>query len=228
MKLSKLESKDIEELKEIQTRLSYEDIVLFRGLAQGEIDIETKRNKEYLDYLEKKEKQKKKWFSWNQQQDEEPAVVQLTEEQKMGLYKDIGYSKTEEIETLKLPEDYVKISVNAKINNGSLYLDDQQTQLKILQADLSMLNVRFDLREEGAQFEVNLNNFDVYDCYNHSSLYSKIVSRRTIKEKKQEGNLGRVFVDYKPISKKSDIQIDVNVQQTDLVFNHEFVQRISI
>jgi hypothetical protein len=221
-----LENNEIEEFKEIETRLTYEDILLFRGLAQGEIDYEVKTNKKYMDYLEKKKQINKKWFSWNQEVGEEPAVVQLTEEQKLGLYKDIGYSKTEEIETLKLPEDYVKVALTARINQGSLYLDDHETQMRILQSNLSYLNVDFELREVGAKFKVALNNFDVIDCYNQNSLYTNIACRRRMKHQTLE-DLGSFYVDYKPTSKKSDIEIGASMKQIDLVFNHEFIQRIS-
>jgi hypothetical protein len=204
----------------------YEDILLFRGLAQGEIDYEVKHNKKYMDYLEKKKQNHKKWFSWNQEVGEEPAVVQITEEQKLGLYKDIGYSKTEEIETLKLPEDYVKVALTAKINQGSLYLDDHQTQMRIMQSNLSSLNIDFELREVGAKFKVGLNNFDVIDCYNQNSLYTNIACQRRMKNQNLN-DLGSFYVDYKPTSKKSDIEIGASMNQIDLVFNHEFIQRIS-
>jgi hypothetical protein len=78
----------------------------FRGLSQAEIDHEMSNNKEYYNYLQKKQKNSQAWFSWGTEDEgEAPAVIKISDSQRKQLYKEIGYTQTEEIQSLQYPTD---------------------------------------------------------------------------------------------------------------------------
>jgi hypothetical protein len=116
--LEKLSGSDLNKFISLEEKLSYEDLILFRGLSQAEIDLEMKNNKKLIEVIEKKKEKAKRWFSWGGGEDEEqaPAVIELTKEQRNEIYKTIGYDTKKEIEDLKFPEDVrFKINLEYKI-----------------------------------------------------------------------------------------------------------------
>eukprot|EP01080_Neovahlkampfia_damariscottae_P010721 gene10721-3341_t len=226
--LPKLENQNLENFQKLEEELSSEDIILLRELALSEIDKEIEKNPEYVAYKEKMRKKKKSIFNWpkkNNQQDGEPQFLPISKSDTFESHKDVITKKSEEIiSSQKVPEDYTRFKFCATLLRGCVMLEDNQTKMNILVANITNLDANVDIRGQGAKFTGNLQDFDVVDLYNHKSFFNNIAS--VPKEIKKHSTLGTIVIDYKPISKKSDLYLGVKINRTDLVLNFHFVRRL--
>lgn len=221
-----MEGKDLERFNEIERKLSYEDLILFRGFAQAEIDLELEKNQKYMSYLEKKKKKSQAWFSWGTEDEgEAPAIIHISEDQRNDLYKQIGYTKTKEIQTLSIPETYVKFKVLVNLKQGKVSLKDLKTSRDIVEANIQKLGFDVGLREKSVLVKVGLGAFEIVDKYSTNSCFPKILSRRE-KDPNSEKDLASLEVEYKPPESKTDLKVLMLLNRVDIVFNIPLVQKI--
>lgn len=92
-----LSKEEQNELSELEKKLSFEDIIFFRSLADAELKKESENQKE----LEKYQKETKKgWFSgWfgSKEEEEQKPIIQLSKEEREVLYSTIDYDESKQL-----------------------------------------------------------------------------------------------------------------------------------
>ncbi|CAJ0872932.1 13832_t:CDS:10, partial [Entrophospora sp. SA101] len=122
----------LSKLKQLEIKLSYEDIRFYRSIAKSQL----KKERALIDKI-KKERQEKQtvsqpsdggWFSswWYGGQETSPSNegdIVLTDEQRQELYQAIDYDeKAAVIESVDFPKEWIKLSFKTKLKTGSFAL----------------------------------------------------------------------------------------------------------
>lgn len=209
--------------KSIERKRSLNDLLFFRKISNMEIQKEELQHLEW----EKKEKEKNQknssWFSWNKSTNiPEPGIIKLTDEQKLELYKFIGYEK-KEIEIKEKPLNYVKMKLHFHFVNGSLTFIDSKNKNIIAQGIITNLISDIQFMEGGFKTLISIGNFELIDKINSNSFFSKIITRR---KKGSNSSLMTIFIEKGKPNSKSDYYFGVTLDRIDIIFNFNLLQKV--
>lgn len=224
--LPELQGSDLERFKQIESRISYEDLLLFRRMSQAEIKIELEKNSEYISYLQKKKMKDASWFGWFEKDENAPDVFHLSEDQKKELYKEIEYDVTQYLKKTTFPDDHIKYQVSLNLKEANLSLVDSKTQNPFVEASIHSFDAEFNLRvDSSSSTKISLGGFEINDLITENPLFKRVAKRReTIESSKT--SLASIIVEYKPPSKKSDLYIGVDIDRIDFMLNFSLIQKI--
>ncbi|RWS14430.1 vacuolar protein sorting-associated protein 13C-like isoform X4 [Dinothrombium tinctorium] len=211
-------TKEVEKkIAEYEAKMDVFSIVMARNDAHTAINEEKKKEKE----LGNEEKQQQKgWFSWfwgegkqSEEQKQEKIVDQfkseMTAEEKLKLYKAIGYEETKAPTTF--PPEFVAHLLNINFKSIKFMVIDIAKNDKILHFTLDNVNCELHHRpaSDGILFKSNIKALGVQGC-------------RGVKltdEESSKGDLLSIKFELNPLDKRFDYGIDVNLKQIRFTFD---------
>jgi len=187
-KTAHLDEEEEDQLRQLTYNLSYDDIILYRKLANAAIKREQKKKKN------------SGWWSYLAGVEEEDT----TEEDWKELYREYAAPAIREA---KYAPEFVKTSLKVNVKKGEFTLYDTNTKRKpLLVSGLKGLDVSLSLREAGSTFTLNLASMDVLDYVTlpNSSLVLMTPS--------EPGKLFfRLCVDSNPLDNQPPVDIAIRV-----------------
>ncbi|KAF3939905.1 hypothetical protein ABW19_dt0201163 [Dactylella cylindrospora] len=169
---------ELTELKQLEWKLSYEDLRFYRSLARNQL------RKERTVIKETKQKQPQGWFAWawGAPADAEAQAsddATMTEQQRKELYDAIEWDEKKSIaESIDLPRDSVKMEIEARLQTGSFTLKrrpDVMHDVEIVSLLFDDFKAAFIQRPDSFLSEVSLGGLRVYDGTTAGSLFPQIV-----------------------------------------------------
>ncbi|KAF9963917.1 hypothetical protein BGZ65_006327 [Modicella reniformis] len=189
-KLGRNDLEDAERLKALEWKLSYDDIRLYRSIANAAL-----RREKIL--IEKKQaaEQPQGWISswWygpssTTQTSQKEESTTLTDEQKKQLYDVIDYDEKTALQAeLEEAKDTILVAVNAKLRTGSFALkkDPHGAKKTIFSIVFDTFLAKFAQRTDNFEAGIALGGLTCIDGTTQNTLYPKI-----IRVKETEGTKG--------------------------------------
>ncbi|KAI9838258.1 MAG: hypothetical protein M1819_005525 [Sarea resinae] len=175
----KLPPADIEELKQLEWKLSYEDLRFWRSLARNQLRKENVGVKKPI-------QQKQTWTSWvwgsgKQQQQEQQSDEEtvMSDQQRKELYDAIDWDEKKTIsESIDLPRETVKLQLETSLRTGSFTLkrDPHGKETEILRLMFDTFSAKFLQRPDSFLADMSLGGMRLYDGTTQGSLYPQIVT----------------------------------------------------
>lgn len=233
---SPLTDEDTNRFNALEVYYSVDDLIFFRKLANAEISEESKRHTD----MRKTLKKRTGWFGWklDAKAKEELKIMKaagierLTDEQKLELYKAIGFSGTEEsslIASLAIEKEFIKIKMHFHLVVGSVTIldshlgeDQENTHFEIAQIRFDHLTSDVQIMDKSFQCLFTVGNFSVLD--KRDTPFQEIISRRKGHPSK---SLVSIFFEKNPPGSKSDYYLAVNTDRIDILFNIKLIQHIT-
>ena len=217
-----LKAPESEELKNLEEKLSYEDLRFWRSLARNQL------RKENVGV--KKPAPKQSWTSWawgggkkaeeQPQQDENTTV---TEEEKKQLYDAIDWDEKKSIaDSIDLPRESVKLQIESSLRTGSFTLkrDPHGEANEILQLMFDNFQAMALQRPDSFLADVSLGGLRVYDGTTNGSLFPQIVMVKDAPHISQEDSVE----DLEKSSASLDEKAPTKVAKGDSLFHLTFEQ----
>jgi len=154
----KLTKEEKVQLETLEAELSYENVLIFRRIANTLLMKEQQ--------LEKEKKSKQSFFGRFFGTGGTSMGSEIKEEDVWKeVYSAIGYSEKEEEQKTTYPKEYVKTRVQATIERGSFEMCDPNTRIPILRAWLSSFIVDTFLREDSLSVVTKLESVNMTDFH---------------------------------------------------------------
>ncbi|KAI9031000.1 hypothetical protein CLU79DRAFT_842748 [Phycomyces nitens] len=236
-------------LEELEQKLSYEDIRLYRGRSKAHL----RREKERLAAEEERKRKAaavqaantKSWIgSWwsgpstaNQQEEGEDLVI--TEEQKQEFYDAIEYDEdmAAVVESIEFPKDTMLLCLRTTLNKGSFTLKREPHAKN----PVELVSLVFDTVMLGAiqyvdSFKVTaaLGDLILYDGATKNSQYPKLIGvkqkepkdrrksqldKHLIKFENMKNPFFSLAIEHKPLDGRADNAMALVMRNIDIVYN---------
>ena len=213
----------LDQLSSLEYTLEYEDIVLFRSMAESLVRRDTKEGKSG-------NSQAAGWFGWvwGKKDDEVDVMEELTIDDWRYIYKDINF--IEETKEDIIPADYVKIQSTFLVGEGSLELigDDKKQDYKIIQAGFEGFQVEFEQRPKGESVKANILSVAVVDYF---TLLNKNETVEMVSLNENQLIPSDTFFSFQydrnPLDCAADIRLCVSaLQSLNITFGMKIINRI--
>lgn len=234
---SPLTDEDTDRFNALEMYYSVDDLIFFRKLANAEIAEESKRHTD----MRKTLKKRKGWFGWklDAKAKEELKIMKaagierLTDEQKLELYKAVGFSGESEesslIASLAIEKEFIKIKMHFHLVVGSVTIldshqgeDQKNSHVEIAQIRFDHLTSNIQIMDKSFRCLFTVGNFSVSD--KRDTPFQEIISRRKGHPSK---SLVSIFFEKNPPGSKSDYYLAVNTDRIDILFNIKLIQHIT-
>ncbi|KAK5580128.1 hypothetical protein RB653_000141 [Dictyostelium firmibasis] len=221
--LQPLNKNELEQLNQLEERLSFEDIVYFRSLAYAEIKKETEKNKIRKQFLDSKRQERgffQNIFNTKKDEDEKAAPkIQLSSEERDELYKTIEYNDV--VSATEEPPDWVKIIGNFEIKGFAIQLvEANQVFIEALYTGLSL---KFEQRNEGIKVMAGIHLFEVYDQFTKRTHFPKIIASVPTKG---TGTFASAIVDTRPPDKNLDLSVELNMDPLNIIVTKPLIMKV--
>ncbi|EGC37154.1 hypothetical protein DICPUDRAFT_94146 [Dictyostelium purpureum] len=220
--LVSLNKQEVEQMNQLEEKLSFEDIIYFRSLAYAEIKRETEKNKVRKQFLDSKRQERgffQNLFNTKKSEDEKEApMVQLSKEERDELYKTIEYNEV--VSSVEEPPDWVKVIGNFEIKGFAIELVENDSVF--VEALYTGLSLKFEQRNEGIRVQAGIHLFEVYDQFTKRTLFPKIISKST----KTSGAFASAIVDTRPADKKLDLLVELNMDPLNIIITKPLIMKI--
>ncbi|KAM9977730.1 hypothetical protein ACTFIR_011602 [Dictyostelium discoideum] len=221
--LQPLNKHEMEQLNQLEERLSFEDIVYFRSLAYAEIKKETEKNKIRKQFLDSKRQERgffQNIFNTKKDEDEKAAPkIQLSSEERDELYKTIEYNDV--VSASEEPPDWVKIVGNFEIKGFAIQLvEANQVFIEALYTGLSL---KFEQRNEGIKVMAGIHLFEVYDQFTKRTHFPKIIASVPTKG---TGTFASAIVDTRPPDKNLDLSVELNMDPLNIIVTKPLIMKV--
>eukprot|EP01129_Flabellula_baltica_P006490 TRINITY_DN2434_c0_g2_i1.p1 TRINITY_DN2434_c0_g2~~TRINITY_DN2434_c0_g2_i1.p1 ORF type:complete len:2913 (+),score=603.66 TRINITY_DN2434_c0_g2_i1:175-8913(+) len=216
----KMSSKETSDLVTLETDLEYDDIILYRKLANASIEREIQKQKEA--------DSQRSWFGrmWGGKKEVE-NIEEADDKLWKELYEVIDYNEEEDaIDETVYPPDYVKTDFTAVINAGCLSLKDPVTREDIILARFDILDTAVQLRETSTSVSLSMQEATVLD-YNTIEGHSlEVLSSKS----SRENNLIDISLDLNPIDSPDtiDVKLDLKINPVYITFSRKMIDRIGL
>ncbi|PWW77256.1 DUF1162-domain-containing protein [Tuber magnatum] len=231
------------ELKELEWKLSYEDLRFYRSLARNQL------RKERALVRKSEHQQAQGWVSWiwgsAQKKEEEHSTI-ITDQQRKELYEAIDWDEKKAIaESIDLPRDSVKMQVEASLRTGSFTLkrDPHGEGTEILALLFDTFKSRVLQRPDSFYGELSLGGLRVYDGTTKGSLYPQIVRVKDVvpalgleelddddenipKELDSDGPFFQASFERNPLDESADSAVTMKMRSMEIIYNPIFVEEI--
>ncbi|OAD68026.1 hypothetical protein PHYBLDRAFT_57710 [Phycomyces blakesleeanus NRRL 1555(-)] len=238
-----------QKLGELEHKLSYEDIRLYRGRSKAHL----RREKERLAAEEERKRKaaaaqaanSKGWLgSWwstpntaNQQEEDEDLVI--TEEQKQEFYDAIEYDEdmAAVVESIEFPKDTMLLCLRTTLNKGSFTLKREPHANN----PLELVSLVFDTVMLGAiqyvdSFKITaaLGDLILYDGATKNTQYKKLIGvkqkepkdrrksqldKHLIKFENMKNPFFSLAIEHKPLDGRADNAMALVMRNIDIVYN---------
>ncbi|KAN0042732.1 hypothetical protein ACTA71_012655 [Dictyostelium dimigraforme] len=221
--LQPLNKNELEQLNQLEERLSFEDIVYFRSLAYAEIKKETEKHKIRKQFLDSKRQERgffQNIFNTKKDEDEKAAPkIQLSSEERDELYKTIEYNDV--VSASEEPPDWIKIVGNFEIKGFAIQLvEADQVFIEALYTGLSL---KFEQRNEGIKVMAGIHLFEVYDQFTKRTHFPKIIASVPTKG---TGTFASAIVDTRPPDKNLDLSVELNMDPLNIIVTKPLIMKV--
>lgn len=244
-KLTEQEEKD---MKDLEWKLTYEDLRFWRSLARSQL------RKENVGV--KQAPQKQTWSQWiwgskpEQHEDEDAG---MSEEQRKELYKAIDWDEKKAIsESVDLPRETIKFQVESGLRTGSFTLkrNPHGKANEVLKLVFDNFRAKALQRPDSFLADIALGGLRVYDGSTEGSLFPQIVKVKGTSEKPKEeeipttadeglnsqdedsgeGDVGdslfRLIFENNPLDESADTALMLKLKSLEFIHNPNFVVEI--
>ncbi|EPS41948.1 hypothetical protein H072_4103 [Dactylellina haptotyla CBS 200.50] len=238
-----LSPNEIDEIKLLEWKLSYEDLRFYRSLARNQL------RKERAVVKKPQEQQPQGWFSWAwgtstaDSGAEAADDATMTEQQRQELYDAIDWDEKNLLaESIDLPRDSVKMELEASLQTGSFTLKrgphnaDTTDIVSLLFDDFKAAFVQ---RPDSFLTETSLGGLRVYDGTTPGSLYPQIVRVKQGEESYQlhhpsleearfkDGNaFFHATFERNPLDESADSAVTAKLRSMEVIYNPRFLEEI--
>ncbi|KAJ8612730.1 hypothetical protein MRB53_037306 [Persea americana] len=179
-----LSATETSELKQLEEKLSYEDLRFWRSLARNQL------RKENVGV--KKAPAKQSWSSWvwgAKKEEETPDDTQMSEEQRKELYSAIDWDEKKALaESVDLPRETVKMQAHLSLKTGSFTLkrDPHGKADQILRLLFDSFSTNLLQRPDSLLAQVSLQGMRLYDGTTEGSLFPQIIKIKDAPEEARD------------------------------------------
>jgi hypothetical protein len=230
---SKIDKFEKEKMNQLEQDLDVESIITFRNLINDEIRAEKLNNPH----------PKQGWFGWlgswwgkpappkeeigspqyeEEEYDEyedEAYDEEIEEAGRKHVYEAIGY--VEEIDELEMPKGYVRFKLDVTFAEIGMELVDI-TSTSVAKARFDELHTIVSIRNGGIGIEVILFDLAFTDTHSTRSQFKSIIKRSV----PTQSPLLKIIVDTQPMARNSDLLLNIEMEQLDVVINPSHIQHI--
>ncbi|KAI5124698.1 hypothetical protein M0805_004304 [Coniferiporia weirii] len=225
-----------DELKALESKLSYNDIRFYRSIARSQL----KKDKDNLKIVAQNRKKQQSWGSWlwgSSAETENKSIDTLTDEEKKGLYEILDYDeKAELVETFESSRESISTRVKIHLNQGSFRLkksphDGSSDIVSLVFDSFEMGGIQ---RRDNFETSLSLGNFRVFDGTTASTLYNQIVHVKESGERDSvlsENGLPQdaffsLKYEYKPLDERADNGLTVYLRSMEIIYQRGYVEAI--
>eukprot|EP01114_Cavostelium_apophysatum_P004048 TRINITY_DN1418_c0_g1_i1.p1 TRINITY_DN1418_c0_g1~~TRINITY_DN1418_c0_g1_i1.p1 ORF type:complete len:3212 (-),score=1062.70 TRINITY_DN1418_c0_g1_i1:26-9661(-) len=215
-------------LEELEAKLSYDDIIFFRSLAEAEMKKEA-QNAQVVEAARKAQVAQKGFFtrvfsSAPKATEKDAASIELTAEERAELYRTIDFQEV--IENTVLPKEYVQFRAFAEIKSTSLslFVASRESRSQILFSGLSSIKASAEIRPTSMKASLNVKELRVDDTFTQNSQFRAMVSH-SIKSKTSQDLLQLIF-EQNPLDGHADLALDLKTAPLDIVIVKPILERI--
>ena len=246
-----MSSEEVEEVNNLERRLSYQDLRFWRSLARNQL----RKENALISKTDEQPKQNQGWgaWLWGSTKKEEPAdgSTEMTEQQRKALYDAIDWDEKNAItESVDLPRDSVKLEVEASLKTGSFTLkrDPHGRSNEVLSTLFDNFNAKFLQRPDSMLAHIGLEGLRVYDGTTDGTLFPQMVSVKNASsipdekrieelddESKDETQARGVSADpffdlefeQNPLDGRANSALTVKLQSMEVIYNPQFIVEIA-
>ena len=246
-KEQKLGDQEIEDLDELEFKLSYEDLRFWRSLARNQL------RKENVGVKKPAEKQTWTQWAWGQKPEDKPDEdAGLSDEDRQKLYAAIDYDEKQALaDSVDQPRETVKLQVDSSLRTGSFALkrDPHGNANEILKLIFDNFKVQALQRPDSFLADLALGGFRVYDGTTEGSLFPQIVKvkgseeqpkeqqqqsseekledEKTSGRKDDEDSLFHLIFENNPLDESADTSLMLKLKSLEFIHNPLFVTEIA-
>lgn len=237
-----LSPEEIDDMNDLEWKLSYEDLRFWRSLARNQLRKENAAAAARAPA--QTQPQQQGWLSWvwgakPAEEVDETENTTITEEQKQELYDAIDWDEKAALAAdIDTPRDSVKMQVEASLGTGSFTLKKgvRGTTVDLLSLHFDLFRSKFLKRPDSLLGEVSLGGLRVNDGTTPDTRYPEIVrvkDRPSQKKRKrlslveledqQEEPFFYVQVEQNPIEREGDVAVVGKLKPLEIVWNANVV-----
>ncbi|TPX68863.1 hypothetical protein SpCBS45565_g02841 [Spizellomyces sp. 'palustris'] len=217
-------------LSDLERKLSFEDILLYRSVALSQM-----RKSAPTSPTKPVEKEIPKSTTWNtlsnwwggtsKTEASKSGDNFLTDDQMKQLYDTIEFNPDAPTAAVELPQDAVLVSLRSHLKSGSLALKDAPSG-----ADTSLMSLIFqDFRANVTQYvasvmgNITLGNMVLNDSTTPGTLYPTLIQAKNRKEdlgdKELQGPFFKMQVEHNPLDGRADDAVSIVMLPLQVVYN---------
>ena len=241
--------KDSQNLEELETKLTYEDIRFYRSIARSKFKKDMALRKKIEAEKSQQQRQNQSWGSWlwgssaaNAVQEDPTFGGPMTDEQRKQLYDVLDYDeKAALVDALQAPRDSLKTRITAKLNKGSFALktDPHGENADVMSVVFDVFQASFIQRPDNFETSISLNGFRVFDGTTKNSLYPQIVhvkagldtdpnqgdATAALKEVESDPFFFIKF-ENNPLDERSDTALTVRMRHMEIIYHKGYVEAV--
>lgn len=245
-----LQGEDGRRLAALEHKLSYQDIRFFRSIAKKEAHQERLQHAKDAPAAAA---QQRGWLGWlwgAPAKDDEQDATALSEEQRKELYDAIEWDEhaggaSSLVQFDDLPNDVVRVQVDARLRKGFLNLRDHQHGNDILSLVFDTLQGELHQRAHNFDTSVSLGAMRVIDGTSPDSRYPQIVHVKSdgedaptpdedagqiSQELSAESNVDNPFFyvkyEHKPLDGRADDALTLTMRSMQIVYHRSYVELV--
>jgi vacuolar protein sorting-associated protein 13A/C len=232
--------------RDLERKLSYEDIRFYRSIARSQLRKDIVAKKELQQQQVKTQSQapsKQGWGTWiwgsastqsSSQQADDPVfgAGTMTDAQKKELYDMLDYNEqSATTDLINEPRDALKARVVAKLNKGSFALQSEvagkPTEIISIVFDLLQANVL--QRPDNLACSLSLGGFGVFDRTSANTIYPQIAQVKDADDSASFSMDAPFFtLDFEnnPLDGRADTALSVKLRPMEIVYHRGYVEAI--
>ena len=237
----------MQNLEELERKLTYEDIRFYRSIARSKFKKDIALRKKMEAEKRQQQPQKQGWGSWlwgssatNTVQEDPTFGGPMTDEQRKQLYDVLDYDeKAALVDALQAPRDSLKTRITAKLNKGSFALktDLHGKNADVMSIVFDVFQASFIQRPDNFETSISLNGFRVFDGTTKNSLYPQMVHVKagldtnhddaTAAPKEVESD-PFFFIKFEnnPLDERSDTALTVRMRHMEIIYHKGYVEAV--
>lgn len=238
-------------LDQIERKYSSSDIITWRWIARNELKAEKKTEEEHNPKAQQHQGQGGGWLGWvwggggKKGGEEDPDALDSNE-----VADRFGVRGEEVTPDIDLPEDAIKISMNAKLETGSLALRSGGAGTDIIRLMFDAFSADMLNRKENIEVAMALGGMRVYDATVEGTKYPQVVRVKedsrgpsrsaststgyqkhdAIEGVKQESDPDNPFFyikfESKPLDKRADSGVTIKMRPMEIVYHRGYIEKI--
>ncbi|KAI9097290.1 hypothetical protein DFS34DRAFT_116945 [Phlyctochytrium arcticum] len=198
---------------ELERKLSFEDIVLYRSIALSRLRKKAIKEAEHSVVPKKQEPAtiRSSWSSWwngtaaNQEQSQKAETAGfLSDEQMKQLYDTIEFDPNSASAVVELPKDAKLIRIESQLRRGSLSLKESLNSDNILSLVFEYFTAHVTQYVNSMTGDMSLGNMLLQDGTTSSTLYPNLIQPKRDTAEELGSSLFRMEFEHNPLDERAD------------------------
>lgn len=236
------ELEDPQKIKDLELKLSYQDIRFYRSIARSEL------RKEKALHPPASQPQQQGWVSWiwhggKTATEDDSEFGGMTDDQRKELFQAIEWDEKQAVAaSIDLPADFIKVQLEAELKTGSFSLKRDPHSAAggkdIMSLVFDKLGANILQRPENFAAEVTLGSLGVNDGSTPNTLYPQMVrikddststteSMELIKSSDEEEPFFYVMFEHQPLDERADNALTLKMRNMEIIYSAVAVEAIA-